>query len=81
MGVIYPEYFGAPQNAITTTSATKEEKAAAKKVNDLIKKGHNRVLEKIKEARQDFQKAKTTNREAVVENTICVKGSRSWRTP
>ena len=39
---------------------TPEQKSEAKKVNGLIKKGHNRVPEKIKEARQDFQKAKTT---------------------
>ena len=60
MGVMYPKFFGAQDPVLIQTTMTKEEKEAARKTNDLIKKGHNRVLEKIKEARQDFQKAKTT---------------------
>ena len=49
MGVKYPHFFG-PENPVEIlTSMTPEQKSEAKKINGLIKKGHNLVLEKIKE--------------------------------
>ena len=54
----YPYYFGQSEAVVIEISMGKEEKAGAEMINDVVKKGYNRVQETMKEARQDFQRAK-----------------------
>ena len=58
MSAVYPYYFGQSEAVVIESTMGKEEKAGAEMINDVVKKGYNRDQETMKEARQDFQRAK-----------------------
>ena len=65
----YEDYFGKQDEIVISGDTTTEEKADTKSVNNNIKKGYQRVMEKVKDIRQNYSNAVTSSgsRVAVVK--------------